>query len=271
MKDLATTNNDIFLPQTLATPDLNVAAVSKVKKCLPAMTAQAKSFGSSNSQSMLTNMTLTMMNGHSPMRMLRQVLAETESRRKKLVSVQVSHAEAVEDVEKLSSIVNRSNLEEAKYRQAVIILEDMETSINGAFRDVAVMIDAYENLKEKHGIDEWDEAMFEKEENRHHVRRGFELLYRNIIQMGRATETPIEYLMQYGVHVQQAEAEVRGYVKHTNERIANGELLSSSDCEDFLDQMADKYLYCVDEVNKKLFGKAEVSNKNYMRLLEAAE
>jgi len=271
MKDLVTTNEDMFLPQTLATPNVNIAAVSKVKECLPAMTAQAKTFGSSNSQTMLTNMTLTMMNGHSPMRMLRQVLAETESRRKSLVASQVSHAEAIEKVEALSSIVNRSNLEEAKYRRAVIQLEDMESSINGAIRDVAVLIDAYENIKEKHGIDEWDEAMFEKQENRHHVRRGFELLYRNIIQMGRATETPIEYLMQYGVHVQQAEAEVRGYVQYTNERIANGELLSSNDCENFLDQMADKYLYCVDEVNKKLFGKAELKNKDYMRLLEAAE
>jgi len=148
MKHLVPTGNDIFLPQTLAAQNLNVAAVAKVKKCLPAMTAQAKAFGSSNSQAMLTNMTLTMMNGHSPMRMLRQVLAETESRRKTLVGVQVSHAEAVEKVEELSAITNRSNLEEAKYRQAVIRLEDMETSINGAFRDVAVMIDAYENLKE---------------------------------------------------------------------------------------------------------------------------
>ena len=198
MKDLVPTDNDIFLLQTLATPNLNVAAVSKVKECLPAMTAQAKTFGSSNSQSMLTNMTLTMMNGHSPMRMLRQVLAETESRRKTLVSVQVSHAEAVEKVEELSSIVNRSNLEEAKYRQAVIRLEDMETSINGAFRDVAVMIDTYENLKEKHGIDEWDEAMFEKEENRHHVRRGFELLYRNIIQMGRVQKLLLNTLCSMG-------------------------------------------------------------------------
>ena len=271
MKDLVTTNKDIFLPQTLVSPNLNVAAVSKVKECLPAMTVDAKIFGSSNSQAMLTNMTLTMMSGHSPMRMLRQVLAETESRRKKLVAVQVTHAEATEAMEKLSSIVNRSNLEEASYRESVIRLEDMESAINGAFRDIAVLIDAYENIKETHGIDKWDESMFEKEENRYHIRRGFELLYRNIIQMGRATETPIEYLMQYGVHVQQAEAEIRGYVQYTNERIANGELLSSSDCENFLDQMADKYLYCAEEVNKKLFGKSEVSNKDYMRLLEAAE
>ena len=59
MKDLVPTDNDIFLLQTLATPNLNVAAVSKVKECLPAMTVEAKIFGSSNSQAMLTNMTLT--------------------------------------------------------------------------------------------------------------------------------------------------------------------------------------------------------------------
>ena len=271
MNDLVNVNNNNFLPQIMATPNLNLEAVKKVKENLPAMTAQAKAFGSSNSQAMLTNMTLTMMNGHSPMRMLRQVLAETESRRKKLMNVQVVHAEQIEKIQKLESISNRSHVEEAKYREAVIILEDMETSINGAFRDVAVMIDAYENLKEKHGVDEWDEAMFEKEENRHHIRRGFELLYRNVIQVGRATETPIEYLMQYGVHVQQASLEVQGYVAYTNDRISKGEILTSSDCENFLDKMADKYLHCAAEVNERMFGKSEISNKNYMRCLEAAE
>ena len=83
----------------MAGSNVNLPAVKKVTDNLPALTAQAKAFGSSNSQSMLTNMTLTMMNGHSPMRMLRQVLAETESRRKKLVGAQVKHAEALKELE----------------------------------------------------------------------------------------------------------------------------------------------------------------------------
>ena len=47
-----------------------------------------------------------MMNGQSPMRMLRQVLAETESRRKNsaLAHAQVEHAEAIERLEKVSDV-----------------------------------------------------------------------------------------------------------------------------------------------------------------------
>ena len=38
-----------------------------------------------------------------------------------------------------------------------------------------------------------------------------------------------------------------------------------------LDEMADKYLHCAAEVNERIFGKSEISNKNYMKCLEAAE
>ena len=88
-----------------------------------------------------------MMSGHSPMRMLRQVLAETESRRKNLVGAQVRHAEAMEKLEKLEAIVNPTNLEIARLREARITLEDMETAVNGTFIDIAVLVDAYENIK----------------------------------------------------------------------------------------------------------------------------
>jgi len=269
MNDLTLLTQENMLP--IAGPNVNIPAVKKVTENLPALTAQAKAFGSSNSQSMLTNMTLTMMNGHSPMRMLRQVLAETESRRKNLVGAQVKHAEAIERLEKLESIVNPTNVEVAKLREAKIQLEDMETAVNGSFIDIAVLVDAYENIKEKHGIGEWDASMFEAEEKRHHIRRGFEHLYRSMVQAGVSSEGPTEYLMQYGVHPQQASLEVMGYIKHTEQRIIKGERLKGSDCEDFLDKMADRYLDCADDVSERIFGKTETTNTDYMRLLEAAE
>ena len=116
-----------------------------------------------------------------------------------------------------------------------------------------------------------EEAMFEAEEKRHHIRRGFEHLYRSMVQSGVSSEGPTEYLMQYGVHPQQATLEVMGYIKHTEQRIIKGERLKGSDCEDFLDKMADRYLDCADDVSERIFGKTETTNTDYMRLLEAAE
>ena len=46
------------------------------------------------------------------------------------------------------------------------------------------------------GID-WDEQAFEKEEKKHHVRRAFELMYRNLLEGGRAHTSTIEYCQQY--------------------------------------------------------------------------
>ena len=269
MKNLVTTNLDLntFLPVA----KVNKAAVAKVIDKLPALTEQTKVFGRSNSQSMLTMMTLTMMNGQSPMRMLRQVLVETNQKRNALVETQVIHAKTLEEISKLEKIENPTGVEVATLRKALINLEGIESSINGCFKDVAILIDSYEYLQKKAGLDCWDEATFEKEEKRHHIRRGFELLYRNILQNNRATETPIEYLMQYGVHPQQAEAEIRGYVLYTNDRISKGEILTSSDCESFLDEMSHKYLHCADEATERMFGEKEISNSDYMLRLEAAE
>ena len=262
MNNLTALDSNTFLP--LAETKANKAAVAKVVNKLPILSAQAKVFGRSNSQSMLTMMTLTMMNGHSPMRILRQILAEVENKKRALAAAQVSHAKQIKVVSDLQFIKNPTDIEVAQLREALLCLEDIENNVNGCFKDVAILIDAYEQLEKKLDIESWDETTFEAEEKRHHIRRGFELLYRNIIQMGRATETPIEYLMQYGVHVQQAQIEILGYVEYSNQRIANGEMLTSNDCENFLDQMADKYLHCADEATERLFGVKEITNTDYM-------
>ena len=54
--------------------NINEAAVQKVSQYLPELIEKTKSFGSSNSQTTLAMMSLTMLGGHSPYRMLRQIL-----------------------------------------------------------------------------------------------------------------------------------------------------------------------------------------------------
>lgn len=244
-------------------PCLNKAIVSRVSEKLPELSEKIKFFDRNNSQSSISMMTLTMLNGQSPMRLLRQILAEIERRKMALAEAQVSHAELVCEIENLSS-KTLNNVEEAKLRLKVFNLESMESKINGALKDIATLIDAYESIKEKNGINDWDEKSFEDEEKTHHVRRGFELLYRNIIQMGRPHESSIEYLQQYGVHIQIALAEVMSYVNSVNDAIKDGAIVTASSMEDFFDMMAEKYKPCADEASIRLFGKAELSNSDYM-------
>lgn len=268
MTNLTTINSVSFNLPTITSNPINAAAVAKVNEYLPEIEQQTRAFDRNNSQHTLSLMSLTMLNGHSPMRMMRQVMAEVEKRKMALAEAQHSHAERCEEIQELEDKGLRTEVEDAKLRMLYVQLSNLESKINGSFKDIATLIDAYNNIKAKNGIDEWDEEAFEREEKRHHVRRGFELMYRNLMDGGRASTATIEYMQQYGVHPQVGLAEVAGYVQHTSKQIANGVLLHSNDLEDFLDTMADKYCPNVDKTAERLFGKSDFVNPDYMMRLE---
>jgi len=241
---------------------VNEAAVQKVQQYLPELAEKTAAFGSSNSQSTLTMMSLTMLNGHSPYRMLRQILAEAEKRKGALAEAQVNYAKALKRIEDLKD--SDDPIEQARYRQNVVNLATMEQKVNGSFGDLATLIEAYNNIKEKNGIEDWDEESFEKEEKKHHVRRAFELMYRNLLDGGKMSTATIEYCQQFGIHPQICMAETSGYVNYTSKRITEGEILHSNDLEEFLDEMAEKYYKNADKTAERLFGKADFTVSDYM-------
>jgi len=261
------TTQQVTFSLPITTTQINVAAVAKVNEYLPELEEKTKAFDRNNSQHTLSLMTLTMLNGQSPYRMMRQVMAEVEKRKMALAEAQVSHAELVKEIEDLE--FEMDPVSQAKFRQKNVSLMMLESKINGSFKDIATLIDAYNNIKEKNGIENWDEEAFEREEKRHHVRRGFELMYRNLLEGGRAQTATIEYLQQYGVHPQVALTEVSGYVQFVSSMIQSGQLPHSNNLEEFLDQMADKYCASVDQTAERIFGKAEFINPQYMMLLES--
>jgi|TARA_R110000744_G_scaffold380324_1_gene500715 hypothetical protein len=248
---------------------MNTAAVAKVNKHLPELAEKTRAFDRQNSQTTISLMTLTMMTGQSPFRMMRQVMAEVEKRKMALAEAQVNHAKLSVKLENLE--FKTDPVSQAKFRQKSFSLDMMESKINGSFKDIATLIDAYENIKATNNIDEWDEESFEAEEKKHHVRRGFELMYRNLIESGRAQTSTIEYTAQYGVHPQVAVGEVSGYIQHASDAISRGNLLHSNHLEDFLDEMADKYCTNVDKTSERIFGKADFTNPDYMLKLGKAK
>ncbi len=268
-RELTTTDEVTFSLPAVSADKINAAAVAKVNKHLPELEQKTRAFDRNNSQHTLSLMTLTMLNGQSPMRMMRQIMAEVEKRKSALAEAQVNHAKTTQEIEELAAKDDPVSM--AEHRQKRFNLDMLESKINGSFKDIATLIDAYENIKAKHGIDDWDEETFEKEEKRHHVRRGFELMYRNLLDGGRANTATIEYLQQYGVHPQVALTEVTGYVQHTTKQISEGTIPHANDLEGFLDHMADKYCACVDMTAERLFGKADFMNTEYMLRLEVKD
>ena len=249
---------------------INPQAVALVNEYLPELDEKTKFFDRNNSQSTLAMMSLTMLNGHSPMRMMRQVLAETEKRKMALAEAQVSHAKALRNIEKLQDKLFNdpdNNVISAKLRAAFVGIEMMESKINGSFKDIATLINAYNNLKENHGVTDWSEEEFEESEKRHHVRRGFELMYRNLMDGGRASTATIEYMQQYGVHPQVGFTEVQGYIKLVNDMIASKQIPHSNHLEDFLDEMADKYYKETDKTTQRIFGKDNIVSPEIMSII----
>ena len=249
---------------------INPQAVAIVNEYLPELDEKTKFFDRNNSQSTLAMMSLTMLNGHSPMRIMRQVLAETEKRKMALAEAQVSHAKALRNIEKLQDKLFNdpdNNVVSAKLRAAFVGIEMMESKINGSFKDIATLINAYNNLKEAHGVEDWSEEEFEESEKRHHVRRGFELMYRNLMDGGRASTATIEYMQQYGVHPQVGLTEVQGYIKVVSDMINSKQIPHSNHLEDFLDEMADKYYKETDKTTQRIFGKDNIISPEIMSII----
>tara|TARA_Y100000389_G_scaffold203741_1_gene253257 strand:- start:16 stop:327 length:312 start_codon:yes stop_codon:yes gene_type:complete len=64
-----------------ASENINQVAAARVAEKLPMIDQATRAFDRQNSQTTINMMTLTMLNGHSPMRMLRQITAEVEKRK----------------------------------------------------------------------------------------------------------------------------------------------------------------------------------------------
>jgi len=250
---------------------INPQAVALVNEFLPELDEKTKFFDRNNSQSTLSMMSLTMLNGHSPLRMLRQVLAETEKRKMALAEAQVSHAKSLKNIDKLREKVflePDNKIAQAKLRAAFVGIEMMESKINGSFKDIATLITAYNNLKENYKIEDWTEEEVEESEKKHHVRRAFELMYRNLMDGGRASTATIEYMQQYGVHPQVGFVEVQGYISVVNELISKQQIPHSNHLEEFLDAMADKYYKESDKTTQRIFGKENITNSEIMSLMD---
>ena len=242
----------------------NNGLTKKVSESIQKISEKTRAFDRSNSQTTLAMTTLTMLCGQSPMRILRQVTAEVNKRTGALYSAQYTIAKKKDELKELELENADNDVKKAEIIKLKHEIASTEFAAQGSLKDIAALSDSYERVMAKNNIDDWDEATFEQEEKRHHVRRGFEMLYRNLIEYGRGKEATLEYLQQYGVHVQVAIMEVSGYVATVNEMINKKEHPNAGHLEDFLDTMRDKYEGHADISSERVFGTNNIINKDYM-------
>tara|TARA_Y100001938_G_scaffold150407_1_gene241186 strand:+ start:2799 stop:3614 length:816 start_codon:yes stop_codon:yes gene_type:complete len=246
---------------------INPSALEKVNKFLPELDEKTNYFNRQNSQTTLSLMTLTMLGGQSPYRLLRQILAEVQTRKHSLLAAQTDHVKGVEKYKKLTLRLKK-NPDDPVLKNDVAHCEmglaALEDGVNALLKDIATLIDRYNQIKEKNNIVDWDEKSFEDEEKRHHVKRAFELMYRNVLDGGRPNTATIEYCQQFGIHPQVCFTEACGYVEVAGTLITQGELLHANHLEDFLDEMGEKYKDNVDATCERIFGVKNIANYDYM-------
>ena len=190
------------------------------------------------SQTQTTNqlMSLTMMTD-SPYRRLRQCLSQIERKRsaleesyfkmkKKAILIKQWYEKGDE-----MSVIKAQEAESQAFRQ--------KDYIDAALKEIATFQSAYTEIRESHNIPEkWDERDAEVAEIDHHIKQAFRQAHRDVVQTGSITGGNMEYMEQYGIHIQTATKIIRDYVASEDKMISEGKMPTVEHLYAFLDSMA---------------------------------
>ena len=193
------------------------------------------------SQTQTTNqlMSLTMMTD-SPYRRLRQCLSQIDRKRSAL-------EESYFKMKKKSILIKQwyekgDEMSVLKAQEAESKALRQKDYIDAAFKEIAVFQCAYDEIREAHNIPEkWDERDAEIAEIDHHIKQAFRQAHRDVVQTGHITGGNMEYMEQYGIHIQTATTIIRSYIAHEEANIAKGQAPTVEHLYAFLDSMALKF------------------------------
>lgn len=195
--------------------------------------------GRSETQTTNQLMTLTMLTD-SPYRRLRQCLAQIEKKRGaldeqyfRMKKKQVLIKQWYEKGDEMSVL---------KAQEAEHSLMRSKNYIDGAFKEIATFQCAYDEIREAHNIpDNWDERDAEEEEIDHHIKQAFRQAHREMVGAGCITSGNMEYLEQYGIHIQTATRLIADYIASEDEMIVKGQMPTVAHLYAFLDRMAETF------------------------------
>ena len=193
------------------------------------------------SQTQTTNqlMTLTMMTD-SPYRRLRQCLSQIERKRSAL-------EEAYFKMQKQKILIDQwyekgDDMSVIKAREAESQMVRQKDYIDGAFKEIATFQCAYDEIREAHNIPKkWDEKDAELAEIDHHIKQAFRQAHRDMVNTGRIGLGNMEYLEQYGIHIQTATKVIADYINSENKMIEQGKMPTVNRLYAFLDRMAETF------------------------------
>lgn len=195
--------------------------------------------GRSHTQTTNQLMSLTMMTD-SPYRRLRQCMSQIERKRKALESsyfrMQKTKVHINQWLEKGDdmSVIKAREAESGMIRQ--------KDYLDGAFKEIATFQCAYDEIREAHNIPEkWDERDAEEAEIDHHIKQAFRQSHREMVSTGRIGLGNMEYMEQYGIHIQTATKIIADYIISEEVMIKEGKMPTVNHLYAFLDRMAETF------------------------------
>ena len=215
----------------LATMDSN--KIAKVSERMVEIDRAINTLGRRNTQSTVQMMTLSMLTD-SPYRRLRQCVIEINKRREALESNYYNLRKNEVKVKRWKEKGDELSLIKAEEVEAGI--PRAKVYIDGALKEIAVLQEAYDEIRKNHNIpEEWDEMDAEMDEIRHHLRQAFRQSHRDMMFSGKIQQGNAEYLEQYGVHLQTATDVIGKYIATCDKILAEGKVPNINHYYEFLD------------------------------------
>ena len=231
---LAINSENLGVMKTM-TPD----KIAKIQERMVEIDRANNTTGRKNTQHTNQLMTLTMLTD-SPYRRLRQCLAQIEDRRTaiegnlyEMKKGEIAFKELAEKDDELSIL--QCAWQKHQLKRSKIYIE-------GALKELAVFQEAYEEIRKNNNIPVfWDEEDAEMDEARHHIRQVFRQAFRDTQLTGHISQGNAEYLEQWGIHLQTAEAVISEYIRRTEKMISEDRMPTIDHLYEFLDKCADMF------------------------------
>jgi hypothetical protein len=197
--------------------NINTILPEKIKNRMVEMERGIAQFCTRNSQTSTSLMTLNMIDS-GPYRILRQILAQINTKRSALIENcyrikkrKIQLNELLEKQEINNYLTELEELKIAKYRSDITLAE---APLQATIREIGALQERYyEVLKNKNIPENWTEDNFEEAEIEHHIKS----IFRNAIRdrmAGNHNMGTMEYMEQFGIEPIGAYALVDAFIIH---------------------------------------------------------
>jgi hypothetical protein len=269
-KDLAITSNEVKVPMAMVFGRGSSANLQsfggrslaentqKVDYALANMNELQTIWNHSHTQWMWKHLNLSW---HAPAKNMRQISAEITRKKSALNEAKWRQVETELKIRKIEDELDRGQQDgsldywrevELKVKLAKLKEGNAESIvvIEGAMKDILVLNELYEQLKEK--IAGFSEADIEKEETKSHLKRALVQSIRDVRMSGSITKAEQEYIEQIGINPMKLQNLLRAYVENESK----SESWDVSGLYEFVDKLTDELVevYKVDEKRMALQG-----------------